>query len=306
MFSAGPAESETITPKRKVIMHSSSHRRFMAVIVMTFLPVIAFGQGGLYWESTTKIQVAGDHSLDTKSYYLPRMFRQGSEEEAVVFRLDRQVMYSIDYADSEYSEITFAELEAYVKKATDALGEQLADLKKQLEGLPAEQRKMMEEMMGGQAMGGKDTVKVEVRKTAETKTISGFACTKYLLMKDTVEAATVWTTAGVAGFNAMQKDFKEFSRRLASQMSINGPQMAAAMEQVDGFPVVTSISGMTSTVLKVEAKAIAAGLFEVPAGFRRIPFEKMQEGRNDEYGMPEDEDGDEGAEDDEDDDGGGR
>lgn len=278
-------------------MQSRTTQRFIAAIVLTLLPILAFGQG-LSWETTTTIPMAGDESIATKSYYLPRMFKQGSAEEAVVFRLDKQMMYSIDYEGKEYSEITFAELEAYVKKATDALQSQLAELKEQLAAMPAEQRKMMEEMMGAQAMGGNDSAKVKVVKTGESKTISGYSCTKYLLMKDTVEAASVWTTTGVPGFAAMQKDFKEFSQRMASQMSINGPQMAEAMEQVDGFAVVTSISGMTATVTQVSKADIAKSEFEVPAGFKRVPFEKMQGGRNDEFGEPEDENGNEGAEED--------
>jgi hypothetical protein len=101
---------------------------------------------------------------------------------------------------------------------------------------------------------------------------------------------------GVADFKAMQKDFKEFSQRLAAQMSINGPQMADAMQKVDGFPVETSISGMTATVTKVSKSAVAKSEFEIPAGYKKVAFEE-QKGKQGVMDDLEEDDG-EGAEDD--------
>lgn len=276
-------------------MHSRTNHRFFVPLALLFLPLLAYGQG-LYWETTTTMPMAGDQKIDTKSYYLPRMFKQGSEKEAVVFRLDKKMMYVIDYHSKEYSEITFAELEVYIKKATEDLKVQLAELKAQMAAMPEDQRKMMEQMMGGQAAVLDDSSNVEVTKTKEKKTISGFACVKYSLKKGANEAATVWTTMGVADFKAMQKDFKEFSQRLAAQMSINGPQMADAMQKVDGFPVETSISGMTATVTKVSKSAVAKSEFEIPAGYKKVAFEE-QKGKQGVMDDLEEDDG-EGAEDD--------
>jgi hypothetical protein len=281
-------------------MHTTVNQRLSATIFLLFLPILAYGQG-LTWETATSVPMAGAQAINTTSYYLPRMFKQGSEKEAVVFRLDKQVMYSIDYEEKEYSEITFTELEAYIKKATDALKGQMEELKKQLASLPEDQRKAMEQMMGGQMSGGDDSAKVEVTKTSETKLISGYACTKYSIRKGAEEAAAVWTTTAVPDFGAMQKDFKEFGQRLASQMSINGKEMGVAMQQVEGFPVETSISGMTATVTKVAKATVAKSEFEVPAGFKKVPFEQMND-RHDE-GMDE-MPGDEGEGEDDDSDGG--
>jgi hypothetical protein len=276
-------------------------RRSFPLLALLFLPLLACGQG-LYWETSTSVPMAGEQAIETKSYYLPRMFKQGSEKEAVVFRLDKQVMYVIDYKSREYSEITFEELEVYIRKSTDELRSQLAELREQLASMPEDQRKMMEQMMGGQATGLDDSSKVEVKKTKESKTISGYACVKYSLMKGKNEAATVWTTTGVPDFKAMQKDFKEFSQKLASQMSVNGPQMAEAMQKVDGFAVETSISGMTATVKKVSRMAVGKSEFEVPAGFKKVAFEEQKGRRGGLDEMDEmdemDEDGEEGAEDD--------
>ena len=271
-------------------MHKRKRNLFLCALAMFLLPVLSFGQG-LYWESTTSIPMAGDHAFNMKSYYLPRMFKQGSETDAVIFRLDKGMMYSISYADKEYAEITFAEFEAYVKKASDQVKAQMDELKKQMASMPEDQRKMMEQMMGGHG-GGDDNVKVDVTKTQESKTISGLKCTKYALKKGEDEAATVWTTNDVKDFASMQKDFREFGQRMASQMSLDGPQMAEAMLKVEGFPVETTISGMTSTVTKVSKMDVAKSEFEVPAGFKKVPFEQMENGHG--GGMDEDGEGDEG------------
>jgi len=201
----------------------------------------------------------------------------------------------LDYGKKEYSEITFDSLEMYIRKATEELKVQLADLKKQMAAMPEDQRKMMEQMMGTQAAGLDDSSKVVVSKSKESKTISGYKCVKYSMKKGANEAATVWTTTAVPGFNAMQKDFKEFSQRLAAQMSINGPQMAEAMEKVDGFPVETSISGMTATVTKVTKMPVDKTEFEIPKGFKKVAFEEQKgKGEMDEL----EDDDDEGAEED--------
>jgi hypothetical protein len=67
----------------------------------------------------------------------------------------------------------------------------------------------------------------------------------------------------------MQKDFEEFGQRMAAQMPKAG-EMVAAMTKVEGFPVQTTIAGITSTVTKVEKKVVAASEFEVPAGYKKV------------------------------------
>lgn len=279
----------------------------LGALVALCLPALAFSQG-LSWETATSISMAGDHQLNTKSYYLPRMFKQGSDEGAVVYRLDKKMMYVIDYTEREYSEITFAELETYIKNANAETKRQIDELKKQLATMPEEQRKAMEQLMGAQMTAADEGMKVDVTKTSETRSISGYTCTKYVLKRGGEEAATIWTTKDVPGFAAMQEDFREFSRQMASQMSFNGWQMSEAMAQVDGFPVETNIVGMTATVSKVAKAAIAEKEFGVPAGFKKVPFEQMEQGRGgDRDDMPMDDGEGEGEDDDggEEDDGGG-
>ncbi|MGA3285964.1 MAG: DUF4412 domain-containing protein [Bacteroidota bacterium] len=235
------------------------------LIVLTVAAIgIVVGQG-LYWESTTIVQIANGKEIHSTSSYRTHMFKQSSENNASIFRLDKEMVYFIDTQKKEYSEMTFAEMEAHTKKAN----KKLAEMNEKLKNLPPEQRKMMEQMMGKAAMGGQNA-KIDVIKTAEKKNISGYICIKYAMKEDTTEIGSVWTTAGVPDFSSMQKDFKEFGQRMAAQMPKAG-EMVAAMMKVEGFPVQTTVAGITTTVTKIENKVAAASEFEVPAGYKKVP-----------------------------------
>jgi hypothetical protein len=246
----------------------------LSQIIMTISMVmisfsIAVGQS-LVWESTTMVPAMGDKKIISTSYYRPQMFRQGSENSIIIFRIDKEVMYQVNNLKKEYSEMTFAELQAYTKNSSAKLDGQMAEMKKQLEKMPPEQRKAMEKMMENQGMAGTSNGKIEVVKTAEKKDISGYACVKYVLQEDGKETGSVWTTTGIPDFKSMQKDFKDFGQRMAAQMPTKGGQMAAAMAKIDGFPIQTTIAGITTTVTKIEKKPVAVTEFEVPAGYKKV------------------------------------
>jgi hypothetical protein len=238
------------------------------LVVLTVAAIgIVVGQG-LYWESTTKMPVGDGKEMLSTSCYRPHMFKQSSENSVSIFRLDKEMMYLIDTQKKEYSEMTFAEMEAYAKKANKKLEGKMAEMNEQLKNMPPEQRKAMEQMMGNAGMGGQNA-KIDVMKTAEKKTISGYACVKYAMKENGKEIGSVWTTTGVPDFSSMQKDMKEFSQRMAAQMPKAG-EMVAAMKKVEGFPVQTTIAGITMIVTKIEKKVVAASEFEVPAGYKKV------------------------------------
>lgn len=239
----------------------------ISIVLMSFS--IAVGQS-LVWESTTIVPALGDKKIISTSYYRPQMFRQGSENSVIIFRIDKEVMYQVNNLKKEYSEMTFAELEAYTKQSSAKLDGQMAEMKKQIENMPPEQRKAMKKMMENQGMAGTSNGKIEVIKTADKKSINGYACVKYAFQEDGKETGSVWTTTAIPDFKSMQKDFKDFGQRMAAQMPTKGGQMAAAMTKIDGFPIQTTIAGITTTVTKIEKKSVAVSDFEVPSGYKKV------------------------------------
>jgi len=241
-------------------------------ISLTFcFAVSAYGQG-IYWESKEIGSPMGDKSDVARFYYMPRMFKVILDEggRTIIFRLDKQLMITVDNADKTYTELTFAELEKTMKKA----GAQMEEMKKKMADLPEEQRKMMEQMMG-------DGGVVEVKATGEKKSISGYACSKYVVTKNGKESIAVWTTKDVKGFDSMRKDMEEFGRLIAELNPMMGKEMAEGMKKIEGFPIQTDMGSIKSVVTKVEKRASPPSEFDVPSGYKKVK-PKMMEGMNEE------------------------
>ncbi|MBN1397807.1 MAG: DUF4412 domain-containing protein [Bacteroidetes bacterium] len=244
------------------------------IFVLTVLIAIAVSSAvsqGLYWESITKMSMGDNKEMQSSMYYAPKMFKSSTGNNITIFRLDKKMIYMIDNQKKEYTAMTFSEMEASVKQAN----KQLEALQEQMKNMPAEQRKQMEKMMGGMGMGAKSS-KIDVKKTGEKKTICGYSCVKYVINENGKEAGVVWTTTGVTGIGGLEKDMKEFSQRMAAQMP-KAKEMMEAFKKIEGFQLETTISGISTTVTKIEKKSIPAGEFEIPAGYKKVVQQKFSD-----------------------------
>jgi len=238
----------------------------------------AYSQG-LYWESTHSGSMMQEKNSISQQYYMPGKFKVVSADngETIVLRLDKEIIYTIDPNDKTYSEMTFAEMEASMKKAGARMDAHMAELQKQLESMPEEQRKMMEQMMVDKMPGMKKEGKVEVKKTSDKKTISGYACVKSVITEDGKELMTVWATKDMKDFNVIRKDMEEFGRRMAAMNPMMPKGFLEAMAKIEGFPIETSMgTTMKQVVTKVERRSTPAGEFEVPAGYKKVDPKLMQ------------------------------
>ncbi len=255
-------------------------KRIVAAASLLCLAVTAFSQG-LYYEA--KIEGAGSER-GQQMYMAPKKMKsidlntQGNS--VMIVRLDKEVMWQLNPAKKTYSEVTFAQLEQMVGKMGAKMDDAMAKMQKELEGLPPEQRKVVEEMMKGKMPGmaaGGGTV--TVRNTGERQTISGFPCVKYVAMRGDDQLMALWTTRSVQGFDEFAKDWKEFGKRMAALAPRFGKEMADAYKDIDGMPIKTQAGGITTTVTKIERRSIPASEFEIPAGYTktRSDFEEAIE-----------------------------
>ncbi len=198
------------------------------------------------------------------------MFKQSTGTKSVIIRLDKEMFYTVDADKKQYSEMPFSELETKMKSAGDEMNSKMAEMKKKLESMPPEQRKMVEKMMGDRLSDSGKTPAVEVTKSTEKKTISGFPCVKYVITSDGKEFGTIWTTTAIPEFSTMKDEFMSLSQRLASLSPVNGKQLSAGLKKIQGFPIETDLSSMTTIVTKISKQAIPAGEFEIPAGYTRV------------------------------------
>ena len=237
-------------------------KRLMMVVLMAVFVAAGYGQG-MYWESTITIPGQNQKEKLVKTFYLPKKLKTASEGESEykIIRIDQEKMYSVNPVEKTYSEMTFAQIEASSKQAE----QQVAKLQEQMKDMPAEQRKMMEKMLGANTPG-KTEPKYEVTKIGEKKVINGFTCTRYSMKQNEKEIASLWVTQDVKGFAAMRQDMMEQIRRMSMLKGL-----AEAMSKLDGFLIEMDMTqGVKTLVTKVEQRAIAASEFEVPAGFTKV------------------------------------
>lgn len=229
----------------------------------------AFPQG-VYWESTITGQTMDKPRSDRYSY-MPKMLKTVNNEDGqiAIIRLDKETFSMTDPKEKTYWELTFAEMEEFMKDAGAAMDAQMAEMQKQLESLPEEQRKMVEKMMGGKM--GSMSQKFEVINTGEQATISGFSCTKYEVTRGGDEPVIVWATKDVKEFAVIRKDMEEFGKRMEAMMPPSMKGMQSSLSGIDGFVVQTEKEGgWKSVVTKVEARSTPASEFEVPAGYKKV------------------------------------
>jgi hypothetical protein len=251
-------------------MKINSRMYLIGLCMALLLAGSAFSQG-LYWESTTSGGPLADKPNVSQSFAMPKMFKIVNPTTVMILRMDQEKIYNVDPAKKTYSEMTFAEMEAYAKKA----GDKMAQLKEKIKNMPPEQRKQMEAMSS--MMGGGAEAAVEISATGEKKTVSGFACTKYVMKRGGKEFTTLWVTKGVTGFDNLRKDWMEFGKRMATLTNMSG--LGDAYQKIDGFPMETEIDvmgKMTTVVTKVEKRSTPASEFNVPAGYTKTESPLME------------------------------
>jgi hypothetical protein len=243
-------------------MKINSRVHFIGLCLAILLAGSAFSQG-LYWESTTSGGPLKDKENISQNYAMPRMFKIVNPTTVMILRMDQEKIYTVDPAKKTYSEMTFADMEAYAKKA----GEKMAQYREKMKNMPPEQRKQIEAMTG--MMGGAEG-SVEISATGEKKSVGGFSCAQYVMKRGGKEMMTLWVTKDVAGFDNLRKDWMEFGKRMAALTNMSG--LGDAYQKIDGFPMETDMDimgKMTTVVTKVEKRTTPAGEFSVPAGYTK-------------------------------------
>jgi hypothetical protein len=250
---------------------NSGARATVVGIVTSLLAGAAFGQG-MTWESKL---VAGGREMLTHTYYVPKKLKTVTDTDGnfSIIRIDQEKIFNVNAKEKTYSVMTFAELEQMGKK----MAEQTEQLQKQMKDMPEDQRKMMEKMLGSSMPGGKKEPKIDVVKTGEKKSISGFSCVRYVVKQDAKEVITLWVTSDVKVVPGMKADLTEQTKRMATMTPGGFKGLVEAMQKIDGFPIETEMGTMMkTTITKVDMKTVASSEFEVPAGFTKVQNPELE------------------------------
>jgi hypothetical protein len=239
-----------------------THRTFRGVFVSLLIPLFAltgFAQGISF-----EILHGNDRSEGDKGTYMPGMFRSdGKDGKISILRLDKEIMISIDPAKKTYTERTFTQLQSKIKEGRSQAAEAM---KKQMEGMPPDQRKKMQERMSG-FTGNHDEATLEVVQNGQQKTIGEYHCTGYTLKRNGKEVETIWATKDVPNYASLRKDFQRIAALFTSIGA--GRNVFGSLEKVDGFPIERTGSGIAQKISNIRGGSFPVSSFEVPPGYTR-------------------------------------
>jgi hypothetical protein len=243
------------------------HRNFCGVLVAMLIPF--FTLSALAQGISFEIIHGNDQSKADEGSYMPGMFRQdGKDGRISILRLDKELMISIDPAKKTYTEMTFAQLGTKIKqgrsKAADAMS-------KQMEGMPPDQRKKMQERMAA-FTGNHDEGSLEVVQTGQQKTIGQYHCKGYTLRRNGKDIETIWATTDLPNYASLRKDFQRLATLFTSIGA--GRNVFASMEKIDGFPIERSGTGISQSISTIRTGSFPASSFEVPPGYTREKSER--------------------------------
>jgi hypothetical protein len=254
---------------------------FIAAIGLTS----GMAHAGAYLETSTGDPASKQPGTVSKMWFDGGRMRteNGGQGEGAVAIFKDKAMYVLDPKNQSYRKID--------KATVDQMATKLAEARKQMQAamanMPPERRAMMEKMLGQMGAAGADQgPKRLLKKTGRTETVAGIKCTVWeaSVGSDKVEELCAAPIGSVAGGDEMMKTMREVGEMLKgfTQSFGAGSKMDndwRDIETINGVPILTRDfnSGKVSseTRLTVARKeSIAAGQFEVPAGYteKKISF----------------------------------
>jgi len=220
----------------------------MVVLVASFLTA-GSAVAGVYWEAETVTRGMpgqADGVRMQKMYYTMNASRVEAEDGSVmIMDFDTMTMYRLDTRKRTYTQ-------------TDMKNMGMP------QGMSGRDRERMEKMMEGMVQS------MQVTPTDETKTIAGYLCRKYNVVFMMTESE-YWVSRDVKGYDELKEIGRKMAARFDRSPMLKQMNIAAMMDQVDGFPVQTVVHVMggtaTTTLKKIEKRSFSPDLFQVPKGY---------------------------------------
>ena len=185
---------------------------------------------------------------------------------------NRPTIVIIDAAGKRFFMINEAEKTYFVMTEADMKARR-AEMDERVKSLPPEQRKRIEQMMGGAP--GEKSPELKFERTGEKKTINGFACDVYHVL----EGSTPKEEDCLASWSAkilQRSDFaglRKFAEDMAKDVGVAGRQMFQQFDKYPGFPVLRHPlepgQHEDEELKSVKRGSIPAEMFAVPAGFTK-------------------------------------
>jgi hypothetical protein len=243
--------------------------------------ICAQGQGILIVQKETANGQSSTNQIQLDKTHMRAESKASGSPMAFVFDGQKQVAYMIDVSKKTYTELSKSDLEG-MRGQMDAA---MAQLQKQLESLPPQQRQMMEQMMRGRGgvpgAAAPQVPKVEYRPAGSDK-VGQWSCTKYegyVGQQKTTEVCTVDPKdLGLTPSDFdVARQFAEFMKTMAPQAVDRFPVNGGAQEGFNGIPVrrTSYRNGAVETVselTQVSHQSFPASTFEPPSDYQKQAF----------------------------------
>jgi hypothetical protein len=217
---------------------------------------------------------------ETATSYISSDHLRMSQPEGteVIFDLKSGDMTVIDSKKKTYYVITQKDMDDMAAMIKEQMNSpEMKRAQEQMKNLPPEQRKKMEEMMGGMFA-------VEVQKAGTSRTIAGYRCDNWTVTIGQFSRSEQCLTTELKLPEQLWTGYKKYYDSLKSMMSAMGPMakgmdsMREQMRKLKGFPLAntttTTVIGhksiSTSEVTAISRGPIPASAWQVPAGYKKV------------------------------------
>jgi len=198
----------------------------------------------------------------------------GASQHATTVIIDAagKRMLMVDEAAKTYSEITEADMKRFGAQLEARRGE----MQERLKSMPPEQRKRIEDMMGGGA--GKPR-ELKFERLGDKKAINGFSCEMYRVLEDAApkeeDCIAPWSASILqrSDFEGLRKFAENMAKSSGVMAAGGGRQMFEQFDKYPGFPVsrrpLEAGRGEDEQLKSVKRGSIPAAKFAEPAGFAK-------------------------------------
>ncbi|MGA8277849.1 MAG: DUF4412 domain-containing protein [Rhodanobacteraceae bacterium] len=232
--------------------------------------------------STARADVRLDYAASSDDAPLTRLeiagtrMRSDSGDNSVIVDTARNEFVTIDRDRKEYTRIDSAQMEKLAGAASAAMQQAQAMLK----NLPPDQRKMIEERMGGHLPGTATRTKVIMSSTGKHETVDGHDCEVFAIaVNGSHDQDLCLANAAEVGLNpADQKSLHDafaYFKRMAEKLSAGVGQIDLPFDRIGNGRVPIKIvvydhgkPDAISELKSVQTSAVPASDFVPPAGYR--------------------------------------
>jgi len=193
-----------------------------------------------------------------------------------IINMETRDMFLIMHDEKQYFAMNIDEMKAMQAKIKKDMAVQMESMKGMMDNMPPEAKAMMEKMSGQ-----KKSAPPKVTATGKTKTVNGFSCKEYLVVKEN-EREHLWVTTEYSdlrnAFYELATAMPEADEQEKAQWDLIKEGWPAQSSAVKGKQDYMEASFSIHEVYSLKKATHKAGTFDPPSGYKKKTMEEMMGG----------------------------